>query len=216
MTRQAAAGPPVVESADLAALVARVESLLAGRERVLLGLAGPPGAGKSTLARGLLSAVGPPSVVVPFDGFHLAQPVLADRGLADVKGAIETFDLDGFRALMQRLRSRTDPVVYAPTYRREIEEAVANAVPVSREVRLVITEGNYLLRPEARLTGLLDETWFLEPVDDDVRRDRLIQRHVRFGKTPEVAREWVLRSDERNAALVAPDRARADLVVMVP
>lgn len=215
MTERAGDAPPVVSAADLSALVARVDRLLARGERVLLGLAGAPGAGKSTLAQALHASVAVSSVIVPLDGFHLAQQVLVQRGLEGRKGAITTFDLDGYRALLERLRRQTDPVVYAPTYCRKIEEAIANAVPVGRDMRLVITEGNYLLRPEAHLTGLLDEIWFLE-ADDDARRERLIGRHITFGKSPTHARDWVLGSDERNAELVAPDRARADLVVTVP
>ena len=108
-------------------------------------------------------------------------------------------------------------MVYAPVFRRDIEEPVACAVPVPCEVPLVVTEGNYLLVADgdwADVRALLDEAWFVEG-DEDRRRDWLIARHIEFGKAPDFAREWVLRSDERNAELVAITRPRADLVVRV-
>jgi pantothenate kinase len=150
------------------------------------------------------------------DGFHLAQAELARLGRADRKGAPDTFDADGYVALLERLRVSADAVVYAPEFRREIEEPIACAVPVPRDVPLVVTEGNYLLLddgPWARVRALLDEAWYIQAADDLARVSRLIDRHVAFGRSPEAAREWVLRSDEANTALIAPTRGRADLVV---
>jgi pantothenate kinase len=86
---------------------------------------------------------------------------------------------------------------------------------VPPEVELVVTEGSYLLlaRPEWRaVRAELDEAWFLD-LDDAVRRDRLVARHVRFGKSPDAAEQWVARVDEPNAALVAESRASADRTV---
>lgn len=186
--------------------------------RRLLGLAGPPGAGKSNLAERLASALGPLSVVVPLDGFHLPNTVLAQRGLADVKGAPETFDRAGFAVTLKRLTAGAadgrHPEVRAPRFHREIEESVADEIVVGPDVRLVLVEGNYLLTwPEVR--ALLDEVWYLEPTSDTCRVEELIARHGRFGRTPEEARAWVLRSDEANARLVAADRSLADRVVSV-
>jgi len=151
------------------------------------------------------------------DGFHLAQTELERLGRADRKGAPDTFDAAGYAALLRRLHESEDAVIYAPEFRRDIEEPIACAVPVPREVPLVVTEGNYLLVPEGNwgaVRGLLDEVWFVEG-DDDRRREWLIARHIAFGKPAERAREWVLRSDERNAELVATTRDRADLIVRV-
>ena len=192
---------------------------LAGRgDRCILGIAGAPGGGKSTLAAALVAELGPDAArLVGMDGFHLAQAELERLGRADRKGAPDTFDASGFAALLRRLRAREDAVVYAPLFRREIEEPVACAVPLPREVPLVVTEGNYLLVADgdwADVRALLDEAWFVEG-DEDRRRDWLIARHIEFGKAPDFAREWVLRSDERNAELVATTRPRADLVVRV-
>lgn len=149
------------------------------------------------------------------DGFHLAQAELERLGIAGRKGAPHTFDGHGYVALLRRLRANAEPVVYAPLFRREIEEPVACAVPVDRDVRLVVTEGNYLLGGEGVWAGvrpLLDECWYVD-LPDDVRRERLAIRHEDFGRTREQAWERALGSDERNAEVVRATRDRADVIV---
>ena len=196
------------------ALVSRARELAAHR-RVLLGIAGAPGAGKSTLAGFLAAEVGESAVVVPMDGFHLHDDELARLGLSSRKGAPETFDVAGYVALLGRLRAETSTVVYAPEFDRSRELSVAGAIAVRPSHRLVVTEGNYLLldAPGWReVRPLLDEVWFVE-ADDTVRRPRLVQRHVDHGKPPELARRWEETSDQPNALLVARTRAAADLVV---
>ncbi len=192
---------------------ARLEGLLADGQRKLLGLVGPPGGGKSTLAQALLAALPGRSVVVPMDGFHLANSELARLGRADRKGAPDTFDSAGYLALLRRLKTqRADEIVYAPEFRREIEEPVAGVIAVAPDIPLVITEGNYLLLEAGHWAGVraqLDEVWFVD-TDDALRRDRLVQRHIRFGRTPQAARDWVDRTDEPNARLIAASRQRAD------
>jgi pantothenate kinase len=197
--------------------IERARALAARGRRALLGIAGPPGAGKSTLAAAVASALGDRAVVVGMDGFHLAQAELVRLGRHERKGAIDTFDGAGYVALLRRLRDASEPVVYAPEFRREIEEPINAAIAVPRDVPLVITEGNYLLvdeGPWAQVRGLLDEAWYVVQ-DEETRVRLLIARHVAFGKPPEYAREWVLSSDERNAALVAATRDRADALVRV-
>ncbi|MFC9294935.1 nucleoside/nucleotide kinase family protein [Streptomyces sp. NPDC057011] len=200
-------------------LTARARALAGGDGRVrrrILGIAGPPGAGKSTLAGRLAEALGPElAVVVPMDGFHLAQGELARLGRADRKGAPDTFDAAGYTALLHRLREPGGGTVYAPAFDRSLEEPIAGSIPVGPAVPLVITEGNYLLHDTgewARVRPLLDEAWYLAP-DDTLRVRRLIDRHVLHGKDPAHARAWVARSDESNARLIAPGRNRADLVI---
>ncbi|MER7463124.1 nucleoside/nucleotide kinase family protein [Streptomyces sp. NPDC097981] len=194
----------------------RARALAASGARRVLGIAGPPGAGKSTLAARLAAALGPGlAVVVPMDGFHLAQAELERLGRADRKGAPDTFDAAGYAALLGRLRTPAAAAVYAPAFDRSLEEPVAGSIPVAPAVRLVITEGNYLLYEAGEWAGvraLLDEVWFLAP-DDGLRVRRLVDRHVRHGRAPAHAEEWVTRSDEANARLIAGGRARADLVV---
>jgi pantothenate kinase len=200
--------------ADHGALVSRARELAAHR-RVLLGVTGAPGAGKSTLAEMLAAEVGESAVVVPMDGFHLHDDELARLGLSSRKGAPETFDVAGYVALLERLRAETSTVVYAPEFDRSRELTVAGAIAVRPSHRLVVTEGNYLLldAPGWReVRPLLDEVWFVE-TDEAVRRPRLVQRHVDHGKPPEVARRWEETSDQPNALLVAGTREAADLVV---
>lgn len=201
---------------DDPALLARVDTLLGRPGRTALGIAGAPGAGKSTLVEQLLLArAGAPIAHLPMDGFHLADVQLDRLGARDRKGAPDTFDVHGFVATLRRLRAEADVPLYAPGFERELEQPLAAAVLIPPSARLVITEGNYLLHDVdgwERVRPLLDDVWFLD-LDDDVRRDRLVQRHERYGKSPEQARAWVAGSDEPNAALVARHRERADVVV---
>ncbi|MFD6310167.1 nucleoside/nucleotide kinase family protein [Streptomyces nigra] len=201
-------------------LLDRARSLADGGGRAVLGIAGSPGAGKTTLAETLvreLNGTGDPWVAhVPMDGFHLADAELERLGRRDRKGAPDTFDAAGYAALLRRLREGPgDDVVYAPGFERELEQPIAGAVPVEPAARLVVTEGNYLLLDSgawARVRAQLDDVWFCE-LDEEERLRRLIARHERFGKTHEEAVAWVMRSDQRNAELVAATRDRADLVV---
>jgi pantothenate kinase len=190
---------------------------LAGRGRALLGIAGQPGAGKSTLAGSLLAgarARGVRAALVGMDGFHIAHRALTELGLVEVKGAPETFDVAGYVALLRRLRDPAEELVWAPEFRREIEDAIQSAVPVRADVALVITEGNYLLLdgPWRAVRELLDEVWYVD-VPDELRRRRLAARHEFYGRTREQAWERTLGSDERNARAVAATKGLADLVV---
>lgn len=201
-------------------LLARARSLPRDGRRAILGVAGSPGAGKSTLARALvreLNGTGEPWVAqVPMDGFHLADAELDRLGRRDRKGAPDTFDAAGYAALLRRLREERDgDVVYAPGFERVLEQPVAGAVPVPPTARLVVTEGNYLLLGTgawARVRSWLDEVWFCE-LEEAERIRRLVARHEEFGKSPEDAVAWVHGPDQRNADLVAATRDRADLVV---
>ncbi len=208
MTAQSILSVPAVH-------LARIRELLAGGGRKLLGLVGPPGSGKSTLALALQHAFPEVSQVVPMDGFHLANVELRRLGRAARKGAPDTFDSAGYVALLRRLkRQGINETVYAPEFRREIEEPVAGAIPVLPQTRLVITEGNYLLLDSGHWThvaALLDDVWYVE-VDDALRTDRLIQRHEQFGRSRQAATDWVAGTDDPNARLIATTRSRAGLV----
>ncbi|MET8633921.1 MULTISPECIES: nucleoside/nucleotide kinase family protein [unclassified Streptomyces] len=200
-------------------LLKRAASLVGPGRRAILGITGSPGAGKSTLARQVvreLNGDGPPWVAhVPMDGFHLADVELDRLGRRDRKGAPDTFDAAGYAALLDRLRTEDDETVYAPGFERVLEQPIAGAVPVLAAVRLVVTEGNYLLLDSGawgRVRARLDEVWFCE-IDEDERIRRLVARHEEFGKDHGTAVAWVLGTDQRNADLVATTRDRADLIV---
>jgi pantothenate kinase len=207
-----------VQDTSLDQLVEWARALVAGGERRILGLTGAPGAGKSTVAKQLVNALGPDvAVLVPMDGFHLANEILIELGRRDRKGAHDTFDDGGYARLIATLRAQRseDPVVYAPRFRREIEESIGSSIPVLSSVPLVVTEGNYLLLefgawPAAR--SCVDEVWFLAP-ETDVRHARLLRRHEAYGKSPEDAASWALGPDERNAQLIESTASRADRIV---
>jgi len=164
------------------------------------------------VAQALLDALPGRAQVVPMDGFHLANAELGRLGRAGRKGAPDTFDSAGYVALLRRLRTQpAGETVYAPEFRRDIEEPVAGAIGVRPDTPLVITEGNYLLLEEGPWAGvapLLDEVWYVE-VDDGLRIERLLRRHQQFGRSLEAAQAWVAQTDEPNARRIAATRTRA-------
>ncbi|MEH0846262.1 nucleoside/nucleotide kinase family protein [Micromonospora sp. CPCC 205711] len=206
---------PEARQLPLDELVARARALADAGPRQLLGIAGAPGAGKSTLAERIVAEVGQAARLVPMDGFHLAQAELVRLGRADRKGAADTFDANGYVSLLRRLHRLEPTAVYAPLFRRDLEEPVAGAIEVPPSVRLVVTEGNYLLLDEPPwddVRPLLHEAWFLD-LDVELRLRRLVDRHRAYGRSPAEAAAWAHGSDEANAARVTGTAHRADLVV---
>ncbi len=193
----------------------RINALKNGGGRKILGIVGPPGCGKSTLAAALLELLGDDAVAVPMDGYHLANVELARLGRAGRKGAEDTFDSAGYVSLLRRLKEQqANEIVYAPEFRREIEEPIANAIPVFPETQLVITEGNYLLLDHghwASVSDLLDEIWYVD-IDHSVRRERLVKRHMHFGRSQSAAEDWVANTDEPNAVRIEATKHRADVL----
>lgn len=203
----------------LPALAAIVEGMLAARSAsgpLLVGLAGEPGAGKSTAAAELADRLAA-ARVLPMDGFHLPQSELVRLGRRDRMGAPDTVDVDGFVELLQLLRDlhNSGVTVHAPGFDRRVEEPVPGALALTPELRCIVVEGNYLLLDSGgwqRVAPLLDLTVGVV-LDEATRHERLIARHIAFGKNPEAARAWALGPDQANAALIAPTLARADYLL---
>ena len=205
--------------ANQEAALARIqEHLDKSTQRVLIGIIGKPGAGKSTLSRFLMTKLPKEFVtVVPMDGYHLSNKVLKDLKRADRKGAPDTFDVAGFISLIKRIRSEQTQSIYYPIFDRAIEESISAQGVVTSATKVVIIEGNYLLHDGGGwevVNDLLDESWMVD-VDDDKRIARLIQRHISYGKSPEAAKAWAKGTDEANAQLIERGRNRADFVVAI-
>lgn len=212
-TRATLAGM-VQESIEWTELADSVRARASGRGRYLFGIAGPPGSGKTTVASQLARELGAP--VVPMDGYHLPNAVLDEHGLRGVKGAPQTFDAGDFVATVARLRAAVEDVAL-PAFDRVTDEPNADQIRVSAAERIVIVDGNYLLidlEPWSALADLFDAVAYID-VDREVRVDRLIARHVEFGRTHAAATAFVLESDEANTAVIEAARHRADLIVRV-
>lgn len=210
-----AGGTPPAEVVTIDDLERDASALLRDGRRVVLGIVGAPASGKSTVAEALVARMGARAALVGMDGWHLAHTELERLGRVERKGAADTFDAAGFVALLRRVREDDGTVVYAPEFRREIEDPIGSAVPVGPGARLVVVEGNYLAHDEPpwdEVLPLLDACWFVD-VDEDLRIERLVARHVHFGRTEEEARERSLGSDQRNAEVIAGTAARATRVI---
>lgn len=185
----------------------------AGQGRFITALAGPPGAGKSTLAAELVAALGAGAKAVPMDGFHFDDAVLIARGARDRKGAPDTFDVQGFLHLLRRLR--TEDEVAIPLFDRDLEISRAGAGIVTADDRILIVEGNYLLLNEApwpEAAPLFDLTVWIDVPETELDR-RLLDRWAHFGKTPEQARAWIDGNDMPNIRRVTRNSRPADLVL---
>ena len=202
---------------SLAELVTRGRAMAASGRRRILGITGAPGAGKSTLSSALMESLGSDAVLVGMDGFHLANAELLRLGRRQRKGAPDTFDVDGYVALLRRLRQQIAPVIYGPVFDRGLEEPIGSAVPVAVDVPLVITEGNYLLLEEhgwRQVRDLLDEVWFLDVAPGE-RFMRLLARRRSFGEPAESASAWVRDVDVLNASIVERSAEHADVVIQL-
>jgi pantothenate kinase len=201
---------------ELAELAARARHLVAPGGRCILGVTGPPGAGKSSLAAALAARVGAKQVraeVVSMDGYHLPDEELRRLNRLDRKGAPDTFDADAFIMMLRQLRTADGPV-WAPAFDRHRELTIPQAIMIPPTTELVIVEGNYLLldtEPWNQARALLDEVWFVDHPD---RIARLVGRHVEFGRQRDAALERATTgSDGENARLILSTMHRADLVL---
>ena len=204
--------------AELTSLDAVTEYLAgsATESRRLIGIVGAPGAGKSTIAEALVRAMDR-AARLPMDGYHLPQAELVRLGRRERMGAPDTFDVEAFVAALDRVRN-SGSSVSVRGFDREIEEPVDDAIVIEQELRTVIVEGNYLLLENdgwSRVAPLLDVTFFVA-VDERVRHERLIARHIRYGKSATDARAWALGPDEHNASMIAATAHLADHMIALP
>jgi pantothenate kinase len=205
------------EITSLDGIVGAIRELLASpKPRVILGIVGKPGAGKSTVTEHIFKEIDPKvAALVPMDGYHYSNKVLADLGRSDRKGAPDTFDSSSFIQLLKRVKNDISADIYFPIFHREIEESIAAEGMVPANTKLIVTEGNYLLMDDPHWQGvreLLDESWYLE-IPDSIRHARLIARHEFYGRDRKAAEDWALGTDERNAKIIGESSRFADRVV---
>jgi pantothenate kinase len=195
-------------------LFEQIQSLLDGQSpRTLIGIVGKPGAGKSTVVEQIQNKYQTHEVsIIPMDGFHLTNEELISLGRRERKGAPDTFDVEGFTSLIKSVKIDHSVDHKFPIFHREIEASIADEGIVPKESKIVVTEGNYLFSEDHNWSAvypLLDHTWFIE-IDDEIRIERLIARHVRYGKSPEEAENWSRGSDETNARFIGLTANRAE------
>ena len=196
-------------------------SLMPADNRLIVGIVGYPGAGKSTLAGGLVDALNcllpawQRAQIVPMDGYHLPNETLDKLGLRPLKGIPATFDPEGFAELLTKIRQIPLQVVKAPAFDRTIDSLIEDAIEIGENVKVVVTEGNYLLLDQGKwsnIAPMLDDSWFLDASMEAIR-PRLIARHVAGGRSPDEAVEKVESTDLPNARLIEKSRTRARAIV---
>lgn len=195
-------------------LFQQIQSILDGQNpRTLIGIVGKPGAGKSTVVEEIQKRFDSNTVsIIPMDGFHLSNEELISLGRRERKGAPDTFDVKAFTSLIKRVKINRNIDHKFPIFHREIEASIEDEGIIPKESRVIVIEGNYLFSKDHNWDGiypLLDHTWFIE-IDDEVRIERLIARHVHYGKTPEEAAAWSRGSDETNARFIGLTANRAE------
>jgi pantothenate kinase len=210
---------PSIRFSDEQKLARHIVHLTRGRPRTFVGIAGIPGAGKSTLARHLRDAFNhiaqrpDMSVVVPLDGFHLANSELEQRGQTGRKGSPETFLAQAFFAKLLEIKRSTRPVLL-PLYSRQLHEPVADALEVLPEIPIVIVEGNYILCDFgvwSSIASLFDVKIFVD-TSPEKAREWILRRHMDGGLISEEAEEKYERNDKPNSEIVASSRVAADII----
>ena len=198
-------------------LFEQIQSLLDGQSpRTLIGIVGKPGAGKSTVVEQIQNKFRSYEVsIIPMDGFHLSNEELISLGRRERKGAPDTFNVSGFISLIKKVKHEQHVDHKFPIFHREIEASIENEGIVPKESKVVVIEGNYLFSEDHNWSAvypMLDHTWFIE-IDDEVRIERLVARHIRYGKTPAEAETWSRGSDEANARFIELTAHRASNII---
>ncbi|MEK1903466.1 MAG: nucleoside triphosphate hydrolase [Rhizobium sp.] len=200
-------------------IVGEVLNRAGNTRRFLIAIAGPPGAGKSTMADNVASALkakGESASVLPMDGFHMDNAILIERGLLARKGIPETFDVRGFLDIVKAVRP-ADQEVLVPVFDRSRELAIASARPIDPQDRFIIIEGNYLLftlGKWAELDGIFDYTIMLAP-PMEVLEERLWDRWRGYKLTEEEASAKVYGNDLPNGRLILENRRPADITLEI-
>ena len=180
------------------------EALESNGKRTLIGIVGKPGAGKSTVVEAIKERFDQALVsIIPMDGYHLSDEELIAQGKRDRKGAPDTFDSNAFVELLRRVKSEDGEITF-PIFHRELEASIPDEGTVPLTAKVIITEGNYLLSQEhgfENVRKLLDKVYYID-INDEKRLERLIARHMRYGKTPDAAQDWAMGSDEANARYI--------------
>ena len=196
---------------------ARIDELISSKApRIIVGIVGKPGSGKSTLVKKIGKQYKVASLaIVPMDGYHLSNAILKKLQLRDRKGAPETFDALGFTALITRIKTEIENDIFYPIFHREIEESIANEGVVIAGTKLIVVEGNYLLHDKNNWHGVaptLDESWYVD-INEGKRINRLVARHMKFGKSEEEARAWARGTDQVNAEIIGQSMKHADFII---
>lgn len=205
---------------DLAGLADQIRDRLAfSGGRLVVAIAGAPGSGKSTVAERLADMLNArqegTAAVLPMDGFHYDDLYLVPAGMRPRKGAPDTFDIGGFRHLLQRLRSQDEPFVAVPVFDRSLEIARAGARMIPAGVPVIVTEGNYLLLRQGMwpdLLALFDVTVLID-VPEAVLRARLVARWKHYGLTTEETTRKLDDNDLPNGRLIASTSATPDFLL---
>ena len=194
----------------------RASILQDSSHRFILGIVGKPGVGKSTFTDFLREHLSQDLLaILPMDGFHMSNEELLELGRRDRKGAPDTFDVRNFTQTLAAIKVSDGADIKFPVFKREIEASIPDAGLIPAQAKLVIVEGNYLLHDQSgweQVGSFLDEAWYLH-VDDELRMQRLIARHIAFGKSPEDAKDWSEGTDEANARVIDKSESKADFVV---
>ena len=194
----------------------RASMLENSSERFILGIVGKPGVGKSTFTDFLREHLSQDLLaILPMDGFHMSNEELLELGRRDRKGAPDTFDVTSFTQTLAAIKESNGKEIKFPIFKREIEASIPDAGVIPAKATLIIVEGNYLLHDQSgweQVGSYLDESWYLQ-VDDELRMQRLIARHIAFGKSPEDAKNWSEGTDEVNARVIDKSESKADFVV---